>query len=295
MKSTRYQRVLDNRNEICYERLSEASDQRQLSRFSIRAVFSGIETFVIGSRTINLYPGNFLVINEGTLYSRFVNSSIPVISFSVHYDAGYIDKFIRDLKRRKDGSLFMPYKTEENRDIILIDSIYHLRGDMECNLMHLKKHADRGMDDQFMINQYLHHLLLNYCQIYNEELYRKAFQLNMSAKIETKMDVLRRITMAKDFIISNHERNISLQDISGIACLSVSHLIRLFRIIFNRSPYQFLTHVRLERAKYYLANTRISIQEIVSLVGFENPSSFIRLFRNAYHTTPGTFRQHALN
>ena len=295
MKSTRYQRVLDNRNEIFYERLSEASDQHQLSKFSIRAVFSGVETYIIGNRTINLYPGNFLVINEGTIFSRIVNSPVPVITFSVLFDAEYVEKFIRDLKRKHGESMFMPYRTAENKDLILIDSIYLLKGDMEYNLMHLKKHADKGLNDQYMINQYLHHLLLNYCHIYNEELYSKAFSLNMSAKTAAKMDIVKRIAMAKDFIISNHEKNITLQDISSIACLSVSHLIRLFRIVFNKSPYQFLTHVRLERAKYYLTNTNTSIQEIVSLVGFENPSSFIRLFRTAYNTTPGTFRQHTLN
>ncbi len=295
MKSTKYQRVLDNRNEIFYERLSEASDHHPLSKFSIRAVFSGVETYIIGSRTINLYPGNFLVINAGTTYNRIVNSSLPVITFSVLFDGEYLEKFVRDLKRKYGEMLFVPYRTEENSDLILIDSMYTLRGDMEYNLMHLKKHADKGLNDQFMINQYLYHLLLNYCHIYNEELHSKALSLNMSAKTAAKMDILKRIAMAKDFIISNHEKNITLRDISSIACLSVSHLIRLFRIVFKKSPYQFLTQVRLERAKYYLKNTSISIQEIVSLVGFENPSSFIRLFRTAYNTTPGTFRQHVLN
>ncbi|MES3017941.1 MAG: AraC family transcriptional regulator [Bacteroidota bacterium] len=295
MRITKYLRVLDNRNEIFYEKVTEASDQHVRSKFSIRVVFSGHETYVLGNRQINLYPGSFLVINEDTTYTRIIHSEVPVTSFSITYDPEFLDKFSKSLKSRRSGDVFLPYRTSESEDLILIDSMYTLTGDMEYNIMHLKNHADKGLTDQFMISQYLHHLLLNYCNIYNDQLYSKTSRLHENAKNGVRMDIIKRIAMAKDFIISNHEKNIKLEDISSVACLSVSHLIRIFRLIYNKSPYQYLIQVRLERAKYYLRNSGSSIQEIVNLVGFENPSSFIRSFRTTYSITPGAFRHASLN
>lgn len=290
MRITKYLQVLDNRNEIFYEKVTEAYDQHVQSKFSIRVVFSGHETYILGKRQITLYPGSFLVINEGTTYTRIIHSEVPVTSFSVSYDPEYLCKFSKSVKDRRGGGVFLPYRTKDTNDLILIDSMYALTGDVEYNVMHLKNHADQGLTDQFMISKYLHHLLLNYCHVYNEQLYCKAIKQNGSAKPGIRMDIIKRIAMAKDFIISNHEKNIKLADISSEACLSVSHLIRIFRQIYNKSPYQYLIQVRLERAKYYLRNSESSIQEIVNMVGFENPSSFIRSFRTTYSITPGAFR-----
>lgn len=290
MRITKYLQVLDNRNEIFYEKVTEASDQQVESKFTIRVVFSGYETYILGKRQINLYPGNFLVINEGTTYTRIIHSEVPVTSFSITYDPEYLVKFATALKDKCGAAVFMPYRTNDHNDLILIDSMYALNGDVEYNILHLKNHADSGLTDLFMISQYLDHLLLNYCHIYTEQLHSKAIKLNNNVKGGVRMDIIKRIAMAKDFIISNHEKNIKLEDISDVACLSVSHLIRIFRVIYNKSPYQYLIQVRLERAKYYLRNSESSIQQIVNMVGFENPSSFIRSFRTTYSITPGAFR-----
>src|SRR6476661_644208 len=131
MRITKYLRVLDNRNEIFYEKVTEASDQHVRSKFSLRVVFSGHETYILGNRQITLYPGSFLVINEGTSYTRIIHSEVPVTSFSISFDPEYLDKFSRSLKSKRAGDLFMPYRTSENEDLILIDSMYTLTGDME--------------------------------------------------------------------------------------------------------------------------------------------------------------------
>lgn len=290
MRVTKYLRVLDNRNVIFYEKVTEAVDQQLKSKFTIRVVFSGYETYILGKRQINLYPGNFLVINEGTSYTRIIHSEVPVTSFSVTYDPEYLCQFAEFIKDKRGGNVFIPYKIKDQSDLLLIDSMYALSGDVEYNILHLKNHADRGLTDEFMINQYLEHLLLNYCSVYADQVHSKAIKLGNSTRSGVRMDIVKRIAMAKDFIISNHEKNINLDDIAGVACFSVSHLIRIFRLIYNKSPYQYLIQVRLERAKYYLRNSESSIQQIVNMVGFENPSSFIRSFRTTYSITPGAFR-----
>ncbi len=44
--------------------------------------------------------------------------------------------------------------------------------------------------------------------------------------------------------------------------------------------------VRLQRARQLFKTTNYAVNEVVSLVGFECASSFIRLFKNRYQVTP---------
>lgn len=103
-------------------------------------------------------------------------------------------------------------------------------------------------------------------------------------------EILRRLSLAEDYIMSNYDRNIRLGDIAQAACMSVNHFLRTFKQAYQQSPHQFLTKFRLQQAKYYLRNTDYPINEIVDMVGFECPSSFIRLFKNSFEITPGQYR-----
>jgi len=107
----------------------------------------------------------------------------------------------------------------------------------------------------------------------------------------TRSDILRRLAIARGYIISNYNKSIRLEDIAGAACLSVNHFLRMFKLAYQRSPHQFLTMFRLQQARYYLKNTAHTVHEIADMVGFECPSSFIRLFRNSFKMTPGQYRR----
>jgi AraC family transcriptional regulator len=103
-------------------------------------------------------------------------------------------------------------------------------------------------------------------------------------------EILRRLSLAENYIMSNYDRNIKLDDIAWAACLSVNHLLRTFKQTYQQSPHQYLTKFRLQQARHYLKNTDYPVNEIVSMVGFECPSSFIRLFKSSFNVTPGQYR-----
>ena len=106
------------------------------------------------------------------------------------------------------------------------------------------------------------------------------------------MNCLKDLTLAKDFMLSNYSEDISLDDISRQSCLSSTHLFRTFKQIYNCSPHQYLIQIRLDNARHMLKSTNYTLNEIVSLVGFTCPSTFIKLFKNKFQFTPGTYRNH---
>jgi AraC-like DNA-binding protein len=73
--------------------------------------------------------------------------------------------------------------------------------------------------------------------------------------------------------------------------ISPNHVSRLFKregmITFN----EYVTYVRINRAKYLLKHYRQSIDEVAVACGFSEASYFCRVFRNVTKLTPTTYRQ----
>lgn len=108
-----------------------------------------------------------------------------------------------------------------------------------------------------------------------------------------KIYLYRRIVQAKLFIDSHYAEKIDLNNISDEAYFSKFHFIRLFKKIYGKSPHQYLTYVRLEKAKDLL-KTSVAISEVCFSVGFESISSFTGLFKRYVNKTPSQFQQFEL-
>jgi AraC family transcriptional regulator len=82
----------------------------------------------------------------------------------------------------------------------------------------------------------------------------------------------------------------TLTELAELCGLSTRQLTRGFRVSQNMSIGDFVTSVRVERAKRLLANAQ-SIKEVAYAIGFGSPSSFSYAFRRATGETPQNFRQ----
>lgn len=94
----------------------------------------------------------------------------------------------------------------------------------------------------------------------------------------------------EDYVIAHLNQNISLSQMGGIVNLSQYHFCRLFKQSTGITPHQYLTQCRINRAKQLLSKTKLTITEIAFEIGFNNHSSFTRLFRKYVGVTPKSFR-----
>jgi len=104
-------------------------------------------------------------------------------------------------------------------------------------------------------------------------------------------DVYKKIVDAKVFIDEHFDTAIDLDAIAGEACLSRYHFHRLFRRIYQRTPHQYLTFKRIDRARRILAAEDCSVGEVCVQVGFESIGSFGVLFKKANGVSPGEYRE----
>jgi len=103
-------------------------------------------------------------------------------------------------------------------------------------------------------------------------------------------DIYERIVTAKVFIDDNLEQPINLEQISRQAYLSKFHFHRIFTAVYKRTPLQYLTQKRIERARILLAKEGISITEVCNCVGFESLGSFSILFKRQNGYAPQYYR-----
>ncbi|MGN7987314.1 AraC family transcriptional regulator [Pedobacter jeongneungensis] len=287
----RYVKELSNRNKIVSESTCDAIYEQQNDAYTIKFVFSGAEDCEINKRRFSIYPDTFAVVNAGTNFCSKIDSINPVNTFSVSFGEHFFSDFHHTLSASHENLL--DGKEVKSRPAFT-ESLYPFTGDMRFNVQHLKNQLDKGLKDEMLINEYMYHCLLNYYKIYDREVVQKLDKLSF-IKTKTREEVLKRLTLAKEYISSNYNQNITLENIAEQACLSVNHLLRTFKEAYEISPYQFLMQLRLNRAKRLLQTTSYSLNEIVGLVGFECPSSFIRLFKNTFNITPLKYKKSKLN
>jgi two-component system response regulator YesN len=99
------------------------------------------------------------------------------------------------------------------------------------------------------------------------------------------------IRPAINYIDANFDKQISLSDIAKSAHLSVSRLAHVFKEQMNITIIEYLTGVRIERAKQLLLATDQSCTEICFQVGYNNQSHFTHTFKDLVGMTPRQFRE----
>ncbi|UVI28606.1 helix-turn-helix transcriptional regulator [Paenibacillus spongiae] len=93
-------------------------------------------------------------------------------------------------------------------------------------------------------------------------------------KIKTKMVLIR------NHIANHYDREIRHKELEQLSGLSRNYIIVKFRKAFGMTPFEYLTRVRIERAKELAVQTNMSIGEIARSIGYSDVHTFGRMFKN---------------
>ena len=100
---------------------------------------------------------------------------------------------------------------------------------------------------------------------------------------------------AKQFINENYSRDISIQDIADQLHISRNHLCRVFKETNSSTLLNYITELRMEKAKELLLSGVLSVNEVAEKVGFNNATYFIKKFKQNFGVTPYQFKNNAPN
>lgn len=102
------------------------------------------------------------------------------------------------------------------------------------------------------------------------------------------------IDYALQYIKLNYDR-IRVQDIADYIGINRSYLTSIFKKKLEVSPQEYLMRFRLNIAAQELAGTKRSIQEIATSIGYDNPLTFSKIFKQEYGMSPRHYREEKRN
>lgn len=158
-------------------------------------------------------------------------------------------------------------------------------------LLFIRRHCEMGLEDPLWFEEQFAFLLERMLQRHREVLRRaKAVPVRRAA---TRREILRRVSLATDFIHSNFDKPLMLGDMAGAAFLSRHHFLRLFKHVHEVTPHEYLQRKRTTVAGRLLRGSDLAVEEIVKLVGFDSRSTLFRALRRFHGVTPRECRRNA--
>lgn len=245
-------------------------------RLSIKTARGGCERYFLAdsARTLAVDDDNFLVLNDGRIYSSRVESDRDIESYTIFFAPGAGEEVAasmsRPLARLLDGNApaatieFTECLQPHNRVVTPV-------------LMRIRRRLDAGHDDDNWYDEQL--LLLLARMVANQRRVAEQADGVRALKRSTRTEIHRRILLATDYIHAHFEKDIALDVLASVACLSKYHFLRLFTAIHGITPNAFVHRKRTQVAGRLLASRALTMDEVARRVGYAARSSLFRQMR----------------
>ncbi|MFD1775905.1 response regulator [Paenibacillus rhizophilus] len=120
----------------------------------------------------------------------------------------------------------------------------------------------------------------------------KAYILKMfsESKLSRTSDS-RIVREIRDYLDKNYQQEITLQHIADRFFLSRENVSRKFKQVTGENLSDYLTNLRIDKAKELLQNSDMRLSRISELIGYEDEKYFSRVFKKATGQTPREYRK----
>lgn len=234
-----------------------------------------------GNRIQDLRPNHLYMIPPFTMHSCECTNHFTLYYIHI-YDNQKSDYSILE-------DLMYPVEIKaKNIDELLVERLFTINPDSALNHNDPKKYDNttnliKAINNQ--INRATHDLLET-----NGILFQLLSHFMVYSK--DKYDIVdNRILRVVKYIRNNIHKDISIEELKDMCCLSKDHFIRLFKNDLQETPTQYIIQRKIERAQLMLITSDLLIKDIAYELSFENISYFNRLFKKATGLTPSDYRK----
>lgn len=99
------------------------------------------------------------------------------------------------------------------------------------------------------------------------------------------------IELVKKYIRENFMEELSMKELSEIACVSTNYFSHMFKNETGVNYKTYLTNIRLEKAVELLMESDCKLYEICERIGYKNVRTFVDAFKKKYHVSPVSYRR----
>ena len=99
------------------------------------------------------------------------------------------------------------------------------------------------------------------------------------------------IEKARVYISRNYKKDLSLESMSREMDMSPYYFSKLFKEVTGTNFVEYVTSIRIRRAKELLREGKSSVKQICQEIGYGDPNYFSRIFKKWTGQTPTEFKE----
>ncbi|GAA0488840.1 hypothetical protein GCM10008986_13320 [Salinibacillus aidingensis] len=255
-------------------------------QLSIKTFLNGKAHYKTNKGFFAVEESRYLLLNEGA-YTISIEEPKVVESFCLFFKDGFAEEVLHSLKETNERLLSDPFK--DTSSIGFFEKTYHKNNILSYQLEYFMQILPSLDIDSVGYEEQFHKIM---CSILNEHIntYTEIESLH-SIRNSTREELYRRVSIAHDYIRSYFKQPIKLEEVAKVACLSPNHLLRTYSQIYGRTPHQHISVFRIQKAKQLLAELDHNMTDITFELGFQNPVSFSKMFKQHVGLSPKEYRK----
>ena len=173
-----------------------------------------------------------------------------------------------------NGIELAKYIKEKNTECIIIFITAYDRFDYAIEAMHIKAF-------DYLLKPWKEERL---CELINTAIENVRSMQKTDSIVHSQKDVI------KDYIDRNYKKDISAKDVAGILGYSDVYFSKVFKQLFDDNFINYLTKIRIDRAKVLLKDVSFNIKEVGKSVGYADSNYFTKVFKRSIGMSPSEYR-----
>ena len=173
-----------------------------------------------------------------------------------------------------NGIELAKYIKEKYAECIIIFITAYDRFDYAIEAMHIKAF-------DYLLKPWKEEKL---CELINTAIENVRSMQKTDSIVHSQKDVI------KDYIDRNYKKDISAKDVAGILGYSDVYFSKVFKQLFDDNFINYLTKIRIDRAKVLLKDVSFNIKEIGKSVGYADSNYFTKVFKRSIGMSPSEYR-----
>ena len=173
-----------------------------------------------------------------------------------------------------NGIELAKYIKEKYAECIIIFITAYDRFDYAIEAMHIKAF-------DYLLKPWKEERL---CELINTAIENVRSMQKTDSIVHSQKDII------KDYIDRNYKKDISAKDVAGILGYSDVYFSKVFKQLFDDNFINYLTKIRIDRAKVLLKDISFNIKEVGKSVGYADSNYFTKVFKRSIGMSPSEYR-----
>ena len=173
-----------------------------------------------------------------------------------------------------NGIELAKYIKEKYAECIIIFITAYDRFDYAIEAMHIKAF-------DYLLKPWKEERL---CELINTAIENVRSMQKTDSIVHSQKDII------KDYIDRNYKKDISAKDVAGILGYSDVYFSKVFKQLFDDNFINYLTKIRIDRAKVLLKDVSFNIKEVGKSVGYADSNYFTKVFKRSIGISPSEYR-----